>query len=70
MSGRLAAVREALDAATDAADTERIARRFTGARRAEVADILAGLAALGLALSLDTPEGRRWRAARGGGVPS
>jgi hypothetical protein len=64
LSDRIAAVRTALDTAPDTLDTEQVARRFKGARRADVAEILASLTALGLAVGLDTSDGRRWRGVR------
>lgn len=64
LSDRIAAVRAALDGSTGALDTEAVARRFKGARRADVAEILESLTALGLAVGLDTAAGRRWRGTR------
>ncbi len=63
LSDRIAAVRSVLDTSAEALDTEAVARRFKSARRGEVTEILDSLAALGLALVLDTPAGRRWRRA-------
>jgi hypothetical protein len=40
---------------------EQVAKMFKGARRREVEGVLESLAALGLAVTYDTPEGRRWR---------
>jgi hypothetical protein len=40
---------------------EQVAKTFKGARRREVEGVLESLAALGLAVTYDTPEGRRWR---------
>jgi hypothetical protein len=42
-------------------DVEQVARTFKGARRKEVESVLDSLAALGLAVAFDAPEGRRWR---------
>jgi hypothetical protein len=39
---------------------EQVARTFKSARRREVEGVLESLAALGLAVTYDTPEGRRW----------
>ena len=64
LSDRIAAVRSALDGTGDTLDVEQVARRFKGARRADVAEILSSLGALGLAVGLDTPAGRRWRGTR------
>jgi hypothetical protein len=40
-----------------------ISSSFKGAKKAEIAAVLDALAALGILLSFDTPQGRRWRAA-------
>jgi hypothetical protein len=40
---------------------EQVAELFKGARRAAVEGVLDSLAALGIAVAYDTPEGRRWR---------
>ncbi|MEA2604429.1 MAG: hypothetical protein QOF89_5421 [Acidobacteriota bacterium] len=40
---------------------EQVAKVFKGARRREVEGVLESLAALGLAVTYDTPQGRRWR---------
>lgn len=64
LSDRIAAVRSALDGSGDTLDVEQVARRFKGARRADVAEILASLTALGLAVCLDTTAGRCWRGTR------
>lgn len=42
-------------------DVEQMAQTFKGARRKEVEGVLDSLAALGLAVAFETPEGRRWR---------
>lgn len=42
-------------------DVEQVARTFKGARRKDVEGVLDSLAALGLAVAFDIPEGRRWR---------
>ena len=65
LSDRIAAVRAVLDGATEAVETGHVARRFKGARRADVAEILTSLAAGGLAIALDTTAGRRGRGTRG-----
>jgi hypothetical protein len=56
---RVAAVRSLLGSQTW--DAEQMARMFKGARRDQVEGALDTLAALGLAMAFDTPEGRRWR---------
>jgi hypothetical protein len=40
-----------------------VARRFKGAREPDVVAVLDSLAALGLLVGFDTPDGRRWRVA-------
>lgn len=42
-------------------DVEQVARMFKGARRDHVEGVLETLAALGLAVAFEAPEGRRWR---------
>ncbi len=60
LSDRITAVREALGTTDEAVGVEQVARRFKGARRADVAAILESLSALGIAVSLDAGNGRRW----------
>jgi hypothetical protein len=64
LSDRVTAIREALDRAEESLGVEQVARRFKGARRADVEAILESLSALGIALVLDAGNGRRWRRAR------
>lgn len=64
LSDRITAVREALSRSDDAMGVEQVARRFKGARRADVQTILESLSALGIAVSLDAGKGRRWMRAR------
>jgi hypothetical protein len=40
---------------------EQMAKAFKGARRREVESVLESLTALGLAVTYDLPEGKRWR---------
>ena len=42
---------------------ERAAKAFKRARKKEVESVLDSLAALGIVIAFDTPEGKRWRAA-------
>ncbi len=60
LSDRITAVREALGGTDEAVGVEQVARRFKGARRADVEAILESLSALGIAVSLDAGKGRRW----------
>lgn len=60
LSDRITAVREALARTDEAIGVEQVARRFKGARRADVEAILESLSALGIAVSLDAGKGRRW----------
>ncbi|MDP2314346.1 MAG: class I SAM-dependent DNA methyltransferase [Pseudomonadota bacterium] len=60
LSDRVTAVREALDRTGEALGVEQVARRFKGARRADVEAILDSLSALGIAVALDAGKGRRW----------
>lgn len=46
-------------------DVELMAKAFKGAKRKEVQSVLDSLAALGLAVAYDTPQGRRWRGLEG-----
>lgn len=64
LSDRITAVREALARTDEALGVEQVARRFKGARRADVEAILESLSALGMAVSLDAGKGRRWIRAR------
>lgn len=64
LSERVAAVRAVLEGSSDALDREAVASSFKGARRADVGEILESLAALGLVVALDTPDGRRWQVVR------
>lgn len=41
-----------------------VAKSFKGAKAEDVAELLEGLAALGVLVAFDLPEGPRWRAAR------
>ena len=64
LSDRITAVRESLARSDEALGVEQVARRFKGARRADVEAILESLSALGIAVSLDAGKGRRWMRAR------
>lgn len=64
LSERIAAVRSVLEAGRDASGVEDVARGFKGARRGDVAEILDSLAALGIAVVMETPGGRRWQVVR------
>jgi hypothetical protein len=65
LPARIAALRDLLLRGDESWALEDVAACFRNARRADVAAILDGLAALGLVFALDTAHGRRWkRAAR------
>lgn len=62
---QIAAVRDLLTGngrAQTSWSVETTARAFKGSRRKEVESVLDSLAALGLVIAFDTPEGKRWRA--------
>lgn len=60
---RIAVVRAVLDEADVSFTVVEVAKAFKGAKRAEVEEVLQGLAALGLAVSFIGGGVRRWRAA-------
>lgn len=60
---RIAAVRAVVDEADTSLTVVEVAKAFKGAKRAEVEEVLQGLAALGLAVSFTGSGVRRWRAA-------
>ncbi|MFZ2489987.1 MAG: DNA methyltransferase [Thermoanaerobaculia bacterium] len=63
---QVSAVRDLFAAAgrpVNALSAAEIASSFKGAKKPEIAAVLEALAALGILLSFDTPDGRRWRAA-------
>jgi hypothetical protein len=59
---RIAAVRDVV-MAPGTWSAKSVAKQFKRAPEKEVAAVLDSLAALGLLVSFDTPEGRRWRVA-------
>ncbi len=61
---QIAAVRDAVSKSADEYSAEAVARMFKGAKLEAVVDLLDSLAALGVLVTYDLPEGRRWRAAR------
>jgi hypothetical protein len=42
---------------------DRVAQTFKGARKKEIESVLDSLAALGLLIAFETPQGKRWRPA-------
>jgi hypothetical protein len=58
---RIAAVRDVVMRSTRAWDVDSVAKSFKRARKSDVEAVLESLAALGLLLAYDLPDGRRWR---------
>jgi hypothetical protein len=64
MQEQIAAVRDRVTKSPDEISVEEVAKSFKGAKRADVEEVLESLAALGLLVSYELQEGKRWRAAR------
>ena len=61
---QIAAVRDAVSTSADEYSAEAVVKMFKGAKLDSIVDLLDGLAALGVVVTYELPEGRRWRAAR------
>ncbi len=61
---QIAAVRDAVSKSADEYSAEAVARMFKGAKLDAVVDLLDSLTSLGVLVTYELPEGRRWRAAR------
>lgn len=64
MAAQIEAVRDHVARSSDEIDAATLARTFKGAKAQDVEDVLESLAALGLLVYYELPEGKRWRAAR------
>ncbi len=61
---QISAVRDVVTKSADEWSAADVARAFKGAKAEDTEEVLEGLAALGLLVEYQAPEGRRWRAAR------
>lgn len=59
---QIAAIRDLVGTNGEVWSVELASRQFKGARKKEIESVLDSLAALGLLISFETPQGRRWRA--------
>ena len=64
MSAQLQAVRDLVTRSSDEIAAADVARAFKGAKTNDVEELLESLAALGVLISYELVEGKRWRAAR------
>ena len=64
LAEQIAAVRELVTRTSDAWSADQVAAAFKGAKKTTIAELLDGLSALGLLVSYDLPEGRRWRTSK------
>lgn len=58
---QIATVRDIVTAWSGDVTAADIARSFKGTRKKDLTSVLDSLAALGLVIAFDTPDGRRWR---------
>ncbi len=63
LPAQIGAVRDLVNAAQGHVTADHVAHAFKGAKKKELASVLDSLAALGLVLAYDAPDGRRWRRA-------
>jgi DNA-binding FrmR family transcriptional regulator len=63
LPAQIGAVRDLVNAAHGHVTADHVAHAFKGAKKKELAGVLDSLAALGLVLAYDAPDGRRWRRA-------
>ena len=63
MPEQIAAVRDLVVKTNDEHEAGDVARGFKGAKEKDVEEVLDGLAALGLLVSYELPEGKRYRSA-------
>ncbi len=61
LPAQIGAVRDLVNAAHGHVTADHVAHAFKGAKKKELASVLDSLAALGLVLAYDAPDGRRWR---------
>ena len=61
---QIGAIRDLVTKGSEEWSAEQVAAAFKGGKRKDAEDLLDGLAALGLLVTYELPEGRRWRAAR------
>lgn len=64
MAAQIQVVRDLVTRSSDEIAATDVARAFKGAKRKDVEDVLESLTALGLLVSYELVEGKRWRAAR------
>jgi len=64
LADQIARVRDVVTKSSDEWSVENVASGFKGAKRKDAEDVLDALAALGLLVSYELPEGKRWRASR------
>jgi len=64
LADQIAAVRDLVTKTSDEWAVDQVAAAFAGAKKADVEQLLDGLAALGLLVGYELVEGRRWRASR------
>jgi len=61
---QIAAIRDRLGVMQDLFTVDAMAATFKGAKKKDLADLLDGLAAVGVVVAVEDENGRRWRNAR------